>query len=420
MGNSTASRARFAVVSLLFINVVINYMDRANLSVAAPALARDLQLTPAELGWVFSAFGWTYAALQIPGGWLVDVVRPRVLYAAILISWSFTTVLQSLAGGFVTLFGLRAATGACEAPAFPINNRVVTGWFPEGERASAIAVYTSGQYVGLAFLYPVMTFVQHAHGWRALFVLTGLAGLLWGVIWYALYRDPSGPSGQKAAPAAGQPRESPKWRDLAAVCRSRKLWGVYIGQFAVASTLWFFLTWFPTYVEEYRGFSVTSTAGLRSLPFLAAFGGILTSGLVSDFLARRGVPAGTARKLPVLIGLALTTAIVGANYVTSPFAVTIFLSIAFFGNGMASITWVFVSLLAPPRLLGLTGGVFNFFGNLSSIVVPVAIGYLVGGGDFAPALIFIATLALGGVCAFVFLVGSIPSGGLAHESGGST
>jgi ACS family D-galactonate transporter-like MFS transporter len=360
---------------------------------------------------VFSAFGWTYAALQIPGGWLVDVVSPRLLYAATLICWSFTTMLQSVARNVVTLFGLRAATGACEAPAFPINNRVVTRWVPESERASAIAFYTSGQYIGLAFLYPAMTFVQNARGWRALFVLTGVVGLLWGIVWYVFYRDPSASIADDGAPTLEHRRESLS-RDLIAVCRHRKLWGVYLGQFAVASTLWFFLTWFPTYLEQYRGFIVSSAGALRSIPFLAALAGILMSGLLSDSLARRGVSAGTARKMPVLIGLALTTTIVGANYVTSQIAVMIFLSIAFFGNGMASITWVFVSLLAPSRLLGLTGGVFNFFGNLSSIVVPVAIGYLVGSGDFAPALIFIASLALGGACAFVFLVGSLPSGGL--------
>ena len=127
---SGASRGRFVVLTLLFINVVINYMDRANLSVAAPAVARDLHLTAAEMGWMFSAFGWTYAALQIPGGWLVDAIHPRLLYAATLMSWSCMTALQGVATGFGTLFGLRAATGACEAPAFPINNRVVTAWFP--------------------------------------------------------------------------------------------------------------------------------------------------------------------------------------------------------------------------------------------------------------------------------------------------
>jgi ACS family D-galactonate transporter-like MFS transporter len=414
------THARFGVVCLLFVNVVVNYMDRANLSVAAPALARDLHLTSSELGWVFSAFGWTYAALQIPGGWLVDVISPRLLYTVTLLSWSVTTMLQSLAGGFIAMFGLRAATGACEAPAFPINNRVVTGWFPEGERASAIAFYTSGQYVGLAFLYPVMTFIQQGHGWRALFFLTGLVGLVWGVVWYVLYRDPRGPIGRDGAPEAESLRVSPRWRDLSVVCRHRKLWGLYVGQFAVASTLWFFLTWFPTYLETYRGFRVTATGGLRSIPFLAALAGILTSGLLSDFLARRGVSVGTARKMPVLVGLVLTTTIVGANYVSSQFSVIVFLSIAFFGNGMASITWVFVSLLAPSRLLGLTGGVFNFFGNLSSIVVPVVIGYLVDGGDFAPALLFIAALALGGACAFVFLVGPIPCGGLEEDSAAST
>jgi ACS family D-galactonate transporter-like MFS transporter len=291
----------------------------------------------------------------------------------------------------------------------------VTGWIPETERASAIAFYTSGQYLGLAFLYPVMTFVQHARGWRVLFLLTGAAGLVWGVAWYALYRDPPAPLGSESAPEPKRPHQSSWWQDLSIVCRQRKLWGVYLGQFAVTSTLWFFLTWFPTYLEKYRGFSVTSTGAVRSIPFLAALVGILTSGFLSDFLVRRGVATGTARKTPVIIGLVLTTAIVGANHVTSQSAVMVFLSIAFFGNGMASITWIFVSLLAPPRLLGLTGGVFNFFGNLSSIFVPIAIGYLVRDGDFAPALLFIAAVGLGGVCAYIFLVGSIPSGGLREE-----
>ena len=411
--------ARFGVAALLFANVVINYMDRANLSVAGTAMGRELDLTTRQLGWVFSAFGWAYAVLQIPGGWLVDQVRPRLLYAGTLAAWSVATVLQGLAGTLAALIGLRLATGACEAPAYPINNRVVTAWFPAEERASAIAFYTAGQFVGLAFLQPVMAAVQRHHGWRGLFVFTGLIGIGWAFVWYLLYRDPAPPGSAGASsvrhtisrnePTRGRSPSADRrlLAPLREACRHRQLWGVYLGQFAVASTLWFFLTWFPTYLEQYRGFTGASAGWLRSVPFLAAFAGIMTSGLLSDFLVRRGVSAGVARKAPVIAGLLLSTAIVGANFVTGRAPVIFFLSVAFFGNGLASITWVFISLMAPRHLLGLTGGIFNFCGNLSSVVVPVVIGYLVSGGSFAPALVFIAAIAGGGICSYLFLVGEV-------------
>jgi len=141
---------------------------------------------------------------------------------------------------------------------------------------------------------------------------------------------------------------------------------------------------------------------MASVPFLCAFVGVLFSGFLSDFLVRKDVAVGTARKTPVIIGLLLSIAIIGANYVTQPGAVIFFMSVAFFGNGLASITWVFVSLLAPKNLVGLTGGTFNFIGNLAAIIVPIAIGYLVEGGDFSPALIFIGCMTLMGALSYIF------------------
>jgi ACS family D-galactonate transporter-like MFS transporter len=175
----------------------------------------------------------------------------------------------------------------------------------------------------------------------------------------------------------------------------------------VTATLWFFLTWFPTYLVEYRHLDFIKAGFLASLPFLAAFVGILASGFLSDFLMRRGVSATTARKVPVVSGLLLCTSIVGANYVEKPAWIILFLTIAGFGNGFSSIAWVFVSTLAPPRLLGLTGGVFNFFGNLSSIFVPLIIGLLVRGNNFAPGLVFVAALALIGALSYIFIVGRV-------------
>ncbi|RQZ14761.1 MFS transporter [Burkholderia sp. Bp9031] len=418
------SRKRLIILALLFVTVVINYLDRSNLSIAAPALFKELNIDPVRAGLVFSAFGWTYALMQIPGGWLVDKVSPRVLYAGALALWSAATLLLGFAGSFVGLIVLRLAVGALEAPAYPINNRVVTTWFPTGERASAIGGYTSGQFVGLAFLTPVLAWLQVHLGWHMVFVATGLAGIAWAAIWYAVYREPRAFRGVNAAEialirdggglvdledriAARTERTPSTWRDLGIVLGRRKLWGIYLGQFALNSTLWFFLTWFPTYLVKYRGMDFIKSGFLASLPFLAAFVGVLCSGVLSDWLMRCGASQGFARKLPIISGLLISTCIIGANYVTSTGWVIAFMTIAFFGNGFASITWSLVSGLAPARLLGLTGGVFNLIGNLSAIATPIVIGLLVDGADFSRAITYIAAMALAGSLSYGLLVGKV-------------
>jgi ACS family D-galactonate transporter-like MFS transporter len=415
------TRVRFKVLAFIFVSVVINYMDRSNISVAATAIGKDLELTSVQLGLIFSAFGWAYAALQIPGGVMVDRFGARLTYAFSLITWSLVTLLQGFTKGFVGLFGLRLATGAFEAPAFPTNNKVVTSWFPNQERASAIAFYTSGQFAGLAFLTPALVTIQHFLGWRGLFITTGAIGILWGIIWYIFYRDPTQhkkankaeleyikEGGGLVTPASEKGEKAKfEWGNLKEVFIHRKLWGIYLGQFAVNSTLWFFLTWFPTYLVEYRGLDFLKSGFLASAPFLAAFVGVLLSGFLSDFLVKKGVSLGIARKTPIIVGLLLSTSIVGANYVDNTSLIIMFMAIAFFGNGLASITWVFVSTLAPKQLVGLTGGVFNFIGGLASIVVPIVIGFLAQGGSFAPALVFIAIVALLGALSYIFLVGKV-------------
>lgn len=412
-------RRRQRILALLFGMVVINYLDRSNLSIAATDLARDLQLDSEHLGRVFSAFGWAYATLQIPGGWLVDRTKPRKLYALVCGLWSLATLLQGFAGTFLVLFSFRLLLGLFEAPAYPICNRVVTAWFPDRERAGAIATYTSGQFVGLAFLTPVLVMAQKQWGWQFVFILTGGVGLLWAVVWWFVYRDPREMPGLTAAEldyihSNGGITENLavtkgkfSWSDLGTVLSHRKLWGMYLGQFALTSTLWFFLTWFPTYLVRYRHIDFIQAGFLASLPFLAAFCGVLASGFASDLMVRRGVSPTTARKVPIIAGLLLGTSIVGANYVDRPALIVLFLTIAFFGNGFASITWVLVSAISPRRLIGLTGGVFNLFGNLSAITVPLVIGRLVRDTNFAPALVFIGALALAGAACYIFLVGKV-------------
>ncbi|MEO7767404.1 MAG: MFS transporter, partial [Ferruginibacter sp.] len=244
--------------------------------------------------------------------------------------------------------------------------------------------------------------------------------ILWGIIWYHIYRDPTEHTqvnkeeltyiengGGLINKKTTEDKPAFEWQQLKKVFMYRKLWGIYIGQFAVNSTLWFFLTWFPTYLVKYRGLNFLKSGLLASVPFLAAFAGLLTSGFLSDYLLKKGVSINIARKAPVIFGLLLSGSIVGANYVDTPALIIFFMALAFFGNGFATITWVFVSTLAPKSLVGLTGGVFNFIGNLASIVIPIVIGYLARNGNFAPALFFISAITITGACSYIFIVGKI-------------
>lgn len=419
MQTEKATKKRFMIGFLLFLGVVINYMDRSNLSLAAPLLGHDLSLNSVQMGLIFSAFGWSYAILQIPGGLIVDRIKPRLLYAILLCGWSIATCLQSLVNGFSALFGLRVILGTFEAPSYPVNNRVVTSWFPEQERATSTAFYTSGQYVGIAFFTPLLVYIQEGLGWRGMFFITGVIGVIYGIVWYLVYRDPKDSQANEAElnyirQGGGLVDmdekanvEKGNWSQIKCVLKNRNIWGVFIAQFCLSSILWFFLTWFPTYLVQYRGMAFIKMGFMASLPFLAAYVGILSSGFISDYLIKRGHSVGFARKVPIVTGLILATSIVGANYVQDQTAVIMFMALAFFGNGLASITWVFVSALAPSHLLGLTGGIFNFMGNLSAIIVPIVIGILASGGNFEPALIFISSLALIGALSYIFIVGKV-------------
>src|SRR6195952_1893795 len=162
IGAMTPTNRRFRIMGLLFVTVVINYLDRSNISIAAPSLTAEFHLDPVQLGLVFSAFSWTYTAFQLPGGWLVDRVHPRILYPIIIMLWSIATLCFGLANGLVALIALRMAVGFFEVPTFLINNRIATTWFGEKESATCIAIYTAAESVGLAFLTPVLFWFKTA------------------------------------------------------------------------------------------------------------------------------------------------------------------------------------------------------------------------------------------------------------------
>lgn len=413
------SRARFAMLGLIATGTLVNYLDRTILGIAAPALTKDLAINAAVMGIVFSAFSWSYAASQIPGGLFLDRFGTRITYALSVGFWSLFTLLHAAVGGLASLLGLRLALGIAEAPCFPANSRVVATWFPQSERAFATGVYTVGEYIGLAFLSPVLFWLLAHHGWRSLFLVCGLLGLAFVLLWLAKYREPRDHKGANAAELAliadggGLVANAGKggrldWSKAGQLLRYRRMWGICIGQFAGNSTLVFFLTWFPTYLATERHMAFLKIGFYAVLPFIAASVGVLFGGWWSDTMLRRGLSANVARKTPIITGLLLASTIIAANFVQSDAAVIAILSIAFFAQGMAALGWTLVSDIAPAGMLGLTGGIFNLAANLAGIVTPLAIGVIVAAtGSFFYALAFVGGLALIGALAYIFVVGDV-------------
>lgn len=413
------TRARFGVLSLIAIVTMVNYLDRSVLGLAAPSMVKDLGLAAGSLGLVFSAFSWTYAASQIPGGIFLDRFGTKLTYGLSVIFWSAITLMQSLVGGMGALLACRLGLGIAESPCFPTNSRIVGTWFPQQERARATSIYTVGEYVGLAFLSPVLLWIMHTWSWRTLFVVVGVFGVVLGVALLIAYRNPHESKWANKAeldyieaggglhPPAAQSTQF-SWSNVGKLLCRRQIWGASLGQFAGNATLVFFLTWFPSYLVHARGMGWVKEGFFLLLPFLAGAGGVLSGGVFSDKLLEYTKSANIARKTPIIAGLLLASTIILANYVNSNTLVIAILSIAFFGQGMVGLGWTVISDIAPKNLMGLTGGIFNAVTNLSGIITPLAIGYIVSStGSFVDALAFIALIAVVGAFSYIFILGDV-------------
>ena len=413
-----ATRVRFGILALMTLATMLNYLDRSVMGVAKPAMVAELHITPVTMGFIFSAFSWTYAFAQIPGGAVLDRLGVRLTYAASLVLWSLATLAHGLASSVAGLFSARLALGLAEAPCYPSNSRILNNWFPQMERARATGVYSVGQYVGLGFLIPVLGWIVATMGWRSLFYIVGAIGVVFGVIWWFVYRDPQESKSVNQAEldhiAAGggltvsAPRVPFTLANIGKLLSKRQVLGASIGQFCGNSTLVFFLTWFPSYLAEERGMDWIKSGFAASLPYIAASVGVLFGGFVSDRIIRATGSATIGRKLPIIAGLLLTSTMIAANYVSDNTVVILIMSIAFFGQGMVNLGWTLISDVAPRSMIGLTGGVFNLCANIAGIVTPIVIGFVVQAtGSFYGALVYIGTLGVVGAAAYIFVLGPV-------------
>jgi ACS family D-galactonate transporter-like MFS transporter len=408
------------ILALVAIGTGINYLDRTVLSSAAPSLTKDLGLSPTEMGLAFSAFSWSYAALQIPGGIFLDRFGTRLTYFLAIALWSLFTGAMGVVKSLGALIATRIGVGVFEAPCFPANSRILATWFPQHERARANSVYSVGMNFGLGFLSVPLFWITQQFGWRGLFFIVGALGMIFSVVWWLLYHNPNETTSANRAELdyieaggggeyKGQ-RLDFRWRHIGALLRHRQVIGASIGQFGGNSTLVFFLTWFPTYLVTARGMTFIKAGMMVSLPYIAAAVGVVLGGLLSDSILKRTGSANWARKLPIVSGMLLAATIILANWVPADnnAVVIVIMSIAFFGQGMTNLGWTVVSDIAPKKLIGLTGGLFNFTTNLAGIVTPIVVGamYQRTGSFFVP-LSYIAVVAIVGALAYSVVIGDI-------------
>ena len=306
-------KIRWLMIWLCFLANAIGFIDRANIAVATPAIQSELGLNAAEMGLVLSAFFWTYAFMQIPAGWIVDRIGVRLSLTFAVAWWSLFTMATGLARGLSHFIGARLLLGVGESASLPSFTKVAFNWFPHTERGLASAVFNSGSTAGSALALPLVTWLIVMMGWRGSFVVTGLLGIAWALAWWFVYRDPErhraiapeqvtrllAERGASAPPATPIP-----W---AALFRYRSIWGLMIGLFCLNFSIYFFITWFPTYLMEARGFSLAALGTLGMLPAVMAVLGNWLGGWTSDKLIHRSWSPTRARKICLVGGMLLSS-----------------------------------------------------------------------------------------------------------------
>lgn len=422
------TRARYSIAAMLFLITTVNFADRATLSVVGTFMQKELGMDAVTMGYMFSAFAWAYVLGQVPGGWLLDRLGSRKTYCLSLVLWSFFTLCQAFIGFFGAaaigaLFVFRFIVGLAESPAFPANSRIAAAWFPTAERGKVAAAFTSSVYFSSVIFLPIMAWIVSTYNWHAVFVVMGVLGMLLGAIWLKIVHNPKDSPYANAAEvefiaqggglvdmdqAGRAPSKVNTLACLKELLSNRMLVGVYIGQYCITTLTYFFLTWFPIYLVQDRGMTILKAGFIASVPALAGFIGGLLGGSISDWLLKRGHSLTFARKLPLVIGMLLSMLMVLCNYTSVEWVVVALMGVAFFGKGMGAMGWVVVADTSPKEALGLSGGLFNTFGNTAGITTPIIIGYLVSSsGSFNGALLFVAANAAVALLSYLVIVGPI-------------
>ena len=390
---------RWHVVIWLLIGGIINYMDRASLSIAAPGMIHELGLTRTQIGLLGSVFAWTYAVMQLPAGWVIDRFGAKRAYALGMIWWSVATWLTGVVGSMSGLLVMRALLAVGEAPCWPTSAKITAAWFPAKERGFATGVWDSSSKWGPALAPAMLVALMIAFGWRSLFHVTGAFGIAFALLFLMLYRNPVDSrrlSNEERAyiEAGGGGHErslttsSVKWRSL---FTRRSVWGMILGYFC---TIWLwniFLVFLPLYLLDRFHISFAQLGVYAGIPWAGGAVGEIAVGYLAKKIVDRHLTAPIDAKR-LLIACCATGAAVCA--VALPFTHSLNVTLTLFTVGLAFVSavvgsaWALAADIAPSSMVASVSAIQNFGGYFGGAFSPVVAGFIVDRtGSYALAFI---------------------------------
>lgn len=411
-------KQRWRMVLLLFIAGIINYLDRSALSVAAPLVSQELGLGPADMGLIFSSFFLGYALFNFVGGWASDRFGGRLVFALAMGVWSLFCGLTALAVGFASLFAIRVIFGIGEGPLSTTMNKMVNNWFPHREAASAVGIANCGTPLGGAIAGPLVGLMAVNLGWRVSFVVIGALGFVWLAFWLARVKetpreDPKVTPEELREIEDGQAREAPgaPAHPLGYYLRQPMVLATAAAFFGYNYILFFFLTWFPSYLTSAQHLSIKDMSIATVLPWILGFAGLAAGGWVSDQVFRRTGKALLARKLVLTVCLSVAAVCVAlAGLVTTVTSAVLLMACAvFFLYLTGSTYWAIVQDTVRGAHVGGVGGFIHAIANCAGIIGPSVTGFIVQStGAFTSAFVLAGALAIVGVLAVAIFVRPIP------------
>jgi MFS transporter, ACS family, D-galactonate transporter len=393
------SGALTLVLILLALSVFINYIDRGNLSIAAPLLKGELKISDSQLGLLLSSFFWTYALFQIVSGWLVDRFNVNWVIAGGFFLWSAATAATGLIQGFAALMVLRLILGMGESVAYPSYSKILARHFPEYHRGLANALIDAGSKCGPAIGTLLGGVLMAHYGWRPFFIVLGAVSLLWLVPWlrYMPKGDIRVKQGEGKAPGIGR------------ILRQRSAWGSFAGLFCTNYFWYFLLTWLPSYLVRERHFAMEKMAVVGALAYFGIVVATTISGWLSDRWIAGGADTTRVRKGFAGVGLTLSTVILGVAIAPDQTIAMAFLMLSCLSFGIYTCSlWSITQTIAGPMAAGKWTGLQNFVGNLAGVVAPWLTGIVLERtGEFFWAFVLAAGVELMGAVMFVFVVGKV-------------
>lgn len=399
------TKVRWRIFGIIFILVMMNLVDRVSLSIAMPTIGKEFDLSPTMQGLVLSSFFWTYALLQIPGGWLIDKFGPRKVITGSTALWGVFQTLAAFATGGISLMATRLALGAAEAPLFPSGAKLNALWLSPSERGRGAVLVDAGSPLGAAIGGIVISYLIVTFGsWRAAFAIAGVATILMSWVAWRYLRDlPEEHPGVNEAELAhvrstsstqsAQPEEAMKPISARSWC------GMTVGRASWAMVYFGLLTWGPNYLAHARGFDLKQIGMAMFVIFLCGTFGSLASGFGADALMRRFPRNLVLKGLLTISGLVIFAVFMLLPTIANPIEAVMLLCVAAFITMWGSLYWSFPAILAPKQRVGIVGATMNFAGSVGGITIPILVGVILQHfGDYSTVLHFFAG------CALVFVV----------------